>query len=317
MNGRMYDPIIGRMLSPDPYVPNGTYTQDFNRYTYARNNPLSYVDPDGEFVVGFNVGFWRGLFSGKNPFKEGWKTGVNEVKIWGGLFAIDFSRPVSTWGPQLQNRFTRELPQVVAGLVFTHISNYAGQVDKVEYYGGATVSHGNFWGQGDGSAITLGNYITGGRELKANPNNPLFQHEYGHYLQSQAYGWRYLTKIGLPSIKSANNKDPNHKHSHIWAEQDANERAYAYFYRRTRGRVDWDFGENPILNEDWVNQVQNMYSRSSGRNNPTLPMYNPTTIPTISNYMDWQFQGIDGWQHKTGRRRTPPDRLRNLLLLYK
>jgi len=51
MNGRMYDPIIGRMLSPDPYVPNGTYTQDFNRYMYARNNPLSYVDPDGEFIT--------------------------------------------------------------------------------------------------------------------------------------------------------------------------------------------------------------------------------------------------------------------------
>ncbi|MCL2683456.1 MAG: hypothetical protein FWE63_08290, partial [Bacteroidales bacterium] len=50
MNGRMYDPIIGRMLSPDPYVPNGAYTQDFNRYMYARNNPLAYIDPDGEWV---------------------------------------------------------------------------------------------------------------------------------------------------------------------------------------------------------------------------------------------------------------------------
>jgi len=50
MNGRMYDPLIGRMLSPDPYVPNATNTQDFNRYTYARNNPLKYTDPDGEWI---------------------------------------------------------------------------------------------------------------------------------------------------------------------------------------------------------------------------------------------------------------------------
>jgi hypothetical protein len=47
----MYDPIVGRMLSPDPYVVDPDFSQDFNRYSYARNNPLVYVDPDGEFVI--------------------------------------------------------------------------------------------------------------------------------------------------------------------------------------------------------------------------------------------------------------------------
>ena len=47
MNGRMYDPIIGRFLSPDPYIQGGG-TQSFNRYTYALNNPLKYTDPTGE-----------------------------------------------------------------------------------------------------------------------------------------------------------------------------------------------------------------------------------------------------------------------------
>jgi hypothetical protein len=42
--------MLGRMLSPDPYVADGTYSQDFNRYSYARNNPLSYPDPSGEFI---------------------------------------------------------------------------------------------------------------------------------------------------------------------------------------------------------------------------------------------------------------------------
>jgi len=51
MNGRMYDPLLGRFLSPDPFVPNPYFTQDFNRYMYARNNPLKYIDPDGEFVI--------------------------------------------------------------------------------------------------------------------------------------------------------------------------------------------------------------------------------------------------------------------------
>ncbi|MEQ9109156.1 MAG: RHS repeat-associated core domain-containing protein, partial [Rhodospirillaceae bacterium] len=47
MNGRIYDPELGRMLSPDPNVPDPTITQEFNRYAYVRNNPLSYTDPTG------------------------------------------------------------------------------------------------------------------------------------------------------------------------------------------------------------------------------------------------------------------------------
>jgi RHS repeat-associated protein len=51
MNGRMYDPVLGRMLSPDNYVQDATSTQTFNRYSYAGNNPLVYTDPSVEFLV--------------------------------------------------------------------------------------------------------------------------------------------------------------------------------------------------------------------------------------------------------------------------
>lgn len=50
MNGRVYDPVLGRFLSPDPYVQMPGYPHNYNRYTYALNNPLIYTDPDGEFV---------------------------------------------------------------------------------------------------------------------------------------------------------------------------------------------------------------------------------------------------------------------------
>jgi len=56
MNGRLYDPVIGRFFSPDNYVANSTFTQDFNRYIYARNNPLHYTDPSGESLLGLFVG---------------------------------------------------------------------------------------------------------------------------------------------------------------------------------------------------------------------------------------------------------------------
>ena len=50
MNGRLYDPVVGRFLSPDENVQMPDFSQNFNRYTYALNNPLVYVDEDGEFI---------------------------------------------------------------------------------------------------------------------------------------------------------------------------------------------------------------------------------------------------------------------------
>jgi RHS repeat-associated protein len=47
MNGRMYDALLGRMLSPDRYVQDATSTQAYNRYSYVMNNPLKYTDPSG------------------------------------------------------------------------------------------------------------------------------------------------------------------------------------------------------------------------------------------------------------------------------
>ncbi|MCI0504764.1 MAG: hypothetical protein L0Z73_01500 [Gammaproteobacteria bacterium] len=47
MNGRLYDPTLGRFTSADPYVKFAGSTQGFNRYSYTDNNPLSRVDMDG------------------------------------------------------------------------------------------------------------------------------------------------------------------------------------------------------------------------------------------------------------------------------
>ena len=41
MNGRMYDPLLGRMLSPDNYVHPSLGPDGYNRYAYAGNNPSS------------------------------------------------------------------------------------------------------------------------------------------------------------------------------------------------------------------------------------------------------------------------------------
>ena len=49
MNGRVYDPVLGRFFSPDPYVQAPYFSQNYNRYAYCLNNPLAYIDPDGEW----------------------------------------------------------------------------------------------------------------------------------------------------------------------------------------------------------------------------------------------------------------------------
>jgi RHS repeat-associated protein len=47
MNGRVYDPIVGRFLSADPFVQAPGNSQSYNRYSYCMNNPLAATDPSG------------------------------------------------------------------------------------------------------------------------------------------------------------------------------------------------------------------------------------------------------------------------------
>jgi len=54
LNARYYDSSIGRFISQDPmfWSPEGFLTdpQSFNSYAYARNNPIIYSDPSGNYV---------------------------------------------------------------------------------------------------------------------------------------------------------------------------------------------------------------------------------------------------------------------------
>ncbi|OJU37558.1 MAG: hypothetical protein BGN96_03805, partial [Bacteroidales bacterium 45-6] len=59
MNARLYDPALGRFLSPDPYVQMPDFSQNLNRYSYCLNNPLKFTDESGEFwniIIGAAIG---------------------------------------------------------------------------------------------------------------------------------------------------------------------------------------------------------------------------------------------------------------------
>ena len=65
MNGRVYDPELGRFLSADIVVQDVTNLQSWNAYSYVLNNPLSYTDPTGFFFKSLfkAIGnFFKGLF---------------------------------------------------------------------------------------------------------------------------------------------------------------------------------------------------------------------------------------------------------------
>ena len=79
MNGRLYDPVLGRFFSPDNYVQMPDNSQNFNRYSYCLNNPLKYTDPSGNTFMEifafamFNMAssMMQAGFEGKNIWKAG------------------------------------------------------------------------------------------------------------------------------------------------------------------------------------------------------------------------------------------------------
>jgi len=98
MNGRIYDPLLGRFLSADIMVQNPGNLQCFNRYSYVQNNPLTLTDPTGwysimglEFTDGGGVGgFFKdiggytadvvtGSASGAGNYAVGLAQGANAV----------------------------------------------------------------------------------------------------------------------------------------------------------------------------------------------------------------------------------------------
>jgi uncharacterized protein RhaS with RHS repeats len=79
MQARYYDPVLGRFYSNDPIGFDNIH--NFNRYTYANNNPYKFIDPDGRDAI---VVLYKG--EGGNKFNHvgiGTTTGENANKTFG------------------------------------------------------------------------------------------------------------------------------------------------------------------------------------------------------------------------------------------
>ncbi|MFN7219785.1 MAG: RHS repeat domain-containing protein, partial [Burkholderiales bacterium] len=99
MNGRLYDPITGRMMSADPIIQAPYLLQNYNRYSYVMNNPLSLTDPSGfswwtrnrRAILGIAVAAFIGGFDFSAFLSNGsfsWSLGANGI---GGAIAGGFA----------------------------------------------------------------------------------------------------------------------------------------------------------------------------------------------------------------------------------
>lgn len=145
---------------------------------------------------------------------------------------------------ELYSRFHSQRLQTILGTTFAW--NYknlgvGGKFRGISYRDGtAVVATGGNW-----TAMTMGNFIIGGKGLENDISNKTYQHEYGHYIQSQSLGPYYVMLIAIPSIMSKVIYKGDHHFSPT--EQDANIRAYNYFSTYYPGEFIWDFESNPIL----------------------------------------------------------------------
>lgn len=164
MNARLYDPAIGRFLSPDPFVQMPDFSQNFNRYSYCLNNPLVYVDEDGELfwlivggaaIVGAvtnvathwkeikAVGGWKGFWKGTGYFVVG-GVAAGAGAAAGVAAAVGFGGMMSVTAAQMAAASTGFIPGATigaaGGATSGFVLNTGNSLMDGERFGGALQS---------------------------------------------------------------------------------------------------------------------------------------------------------------------------------
>lgn len=181
---------------------------------------------------------------------------ANALRIGCGLFVTDGNKGAARRAWQLVSRFTWELPQTLMGWLFAEMRNLAGFVDKVAFAGGATYAVNEHWHRGGCQGVSLGCFInidSHGAVCDRHPtfddavtSDHLFMHEYGHYVQSQAWGPLYLLVVGLPSLTNCIHDTIRRTRTHdaFYTETSANRCARKYF--GTHYGTGWDERHYPL-----------------------------------------------------------------------
>jgi RHS repeat-associated protein len=243
MNGRAYDPLVGRFLSADPYIQAPDNPQNLNRYTYCLNNPLRYTDPSGEIWEYFVFAAFI-YFSGAqaNKDKETGKWEWNPLK-WladdkpGIQAGVNTSTDFNNWGVYggtpggLNFSYNNQMglglgySNLITGNTSFYYPTYNyGAVEQnamIDYNEGREEAikdnqvNSQVNNKYPGIRIYESSWMRGGISLPPfgivveKPSYPgLKEHEYGHFLQYEEMGaFNYYTRVALPSIYNAMEND--------------------------------------------------------------------------------------------------------------
>src|SRR5262249_36499849 len=136
--------------SLDPMLSSGSVNdpQTWNRYAYALNNPLKYVDLLGLFVWGDSLGgslsdeelrdlannknlgkdrqIYQRALAGREAFRNARAEGIDAATRLGGSKADEITRAVSSYGDEgVNNHVTVNMEQLAAGVgAQTEIAGY-------------------------------------------------------------------------------------------------------------------------------------------------------------------------------------------------
>ena len=230
MNARLYDPVLGRFFSPDPKLQDPEYDANFNRYSYAYNNPFKYRDPNGElFLAIFSTIF--DLF--KNVFTHGINFKRYDMSITSNAWKLEFSRfNGSFW--QILNKNTWGRFNTLAGITVGQCYNIIGKVDGITELDGMLALSGCTGGLDTSKAVTIGHVSMGPEGYVADWRDNLFVHEYGHYIQSQQLGPFFMCTVGIPSLLSASfiSSVSGINHRLRWFETNASRQGANHFAKK-------------------------------------------------------------------------------------
>ena len=83
MNARIYDPIVRKFLSADNLVSDPFNTQAYDRYSYVLNNPLLYMDLDGNEPITFTAAVVIGVAIA--VFSKAITNMISGIPFWYGM----------------------------------------------------------------------------------------------------------------------------------------------------------------------------------------------------------------------------------------
>ncbi len=133
-NGRMYDPALGRFLSPDPFMQDPSNTQNFNRYSYCLNNPLKFTDPSGFTFIGA---------SEKNQTQISYIEGINKRLQYDWYYwfqSLDKVRDRITWGKSYHGGEGTALTHYLLCYDYISIISIDGSSYEKRYYNQDVIS---------------------------------------------------------------------------------------------------------------------------------------------------------------------------------